>query len=189
MKKVGTVLKYLFLAFLVVFNVGMIVRVQMQKDTSTLNDISVNEVLKGAFVRHGDEKTFVEEHEIPEPMTAGGHFSVYAFHYIPSANQLQVTVRMNKSVLKDLSASGLDFFSFIISDQFENNISESGRVTVTKTIYHYIRLTFDNVTIPDHQLYLVANTPTDRLAGLVLFDPLADITPYKLNKTELKLLK
>ena len=189
MKKVGKVLKYIFLAFIVVFNVAMIVRVQIQKDTSTLNGIVSNDILKAAYRQNGGDN-FAEDHEIPETMTASGDFSVYALHYIPSASQLQVTVRMNQAVLDDRSADSLDYFTFNITDQYENAIPESGRVTAKKLMYNYIRLTFDNVTLPEeYQLHLEAHTPTARLAGLVLYEPLADETPHKLTKSEIAALK
>lgn len=189
MKIFKRILKYIVLAIIVILNGALVFRVCMADDTSVLNKIAANETVKSAYSSLGDDFV-VEDYIVAEKMTQNGEFSAYAMIYIPSAKQLQVTVRMNDSTLEKYSLNSVDQIQFNLSDAQESINFESSRMYEKKYMYNYMRLVFDNVTLPeDDQLYLVAYIDSTRMAGLIVFDSEAEPKEYKLSKSEISELQ
>lgn len=190
MKKAGRMIKYLIIATIIICNAALIIRVYMARDSSVFSGIYINDTLSSAYsayVKSASEDAFAETYEVAEKTTYNGEFSAYSAIYIPSAKQLQVTVRMNDSTLRNYSLNSVDDIKFTLCDPEENFNFEAGRLTERKFMYNYIKLIFDNVILPEGQLYLVSyiNNGEKRLAGLIMYDSEIEPAEYKLSKSEI----
>ncbi|MBQ9746324.1 MAG: hypothetical protein IJW21_05830 [Clostridia bacterium] len=109
-----------------------------------------------------------------------GKFSLYEFHYIPAANEVQFTVRFNQSTIDKLAEElteekrkemGEAFteadaitdemlgdmpFAFVVRDDFGNVYTAYEYTTFTKNRYTYVRVAFSGIDLYD----IEKGTPT-----------------------------
>ena len=201
LKYVGRTLKYLFIALLVVCNGALILRVCVANDESVLNKLAINDTLRRSYAASSD--TFaVKKYAVGEKMTQNGEFSAYNFLYIPSAWQLQITVRINDSVMESIAAPSMDDFTFALRDDNDVLYAPSYRETSEKYMYHYIQLVFNDIDLPEWdesllfaddvmQLDLVALLGADQtqFAEIIIYDSQMEPDTYKLSASEQKQLE
>ena len=87
-------------------------------------------------------------------LTSDGKFAASHIYYIPSENQVQVTVRYNNSTIKmlleDYSLSDepeFEPFVFTLTDGMGNTYTEYKYISGTKNMYNYRRLVFDGIDL------------------------------------------
>lgn len=202
MKNVRRVIKYIFIALILIFNIALVVRIWMMNDTSVLSGLLINEKIKSSYA--SDPSGFsVEKYTVVEKLAQNGEFSAYALVYIPSINQLQVTVRINDSILEGYSLSSTEVISFAISDSAENFTNfQTARLSEKRFMYNYIKLVFDDITLPETvinedevigttteskqlNLFSYMNNGEKRFAGIILYDSRDEAQEYKLSKSEI----
>ncbi len=102
-------------------------------------------------------------YEHKDNLTRDGKFSASYVYYIPSEEQIQITVRYNNSTIKklmqeySLSEEPKDeAFVFTITDGTGNTYTEYKYISATKNMYNYQRLIFDGVDLKS----LIVEEPT-----------------------------
>lgn len=124
----------------------------------------------GAYVESGGNLR-VYTQNIGRPLDEDGKFAVYDFRYIPDTNEVQFTIRYNRSTVEKLaeelteakkeelgelytdddeitydSLSALPFI-FTVRDDFGNVYTESEYIVFTKNLYTYIRISFSGIDL------------------------------------------
>lgn len=101
--RIGTkIIKYFFILLVVAINVFFLWRIFSSNDPSSLKALSPNESLAAAYEADGDLVGMFSQEQ--RSITSGeenyGLFAVSKTVFIPSANQIQITVRYNNSTLR-----------------------------------------------------------------------------------------
>ena len=101
--RIGTkIIKYFFILLVVAINVFFLWRIFSSNDPSSLKALSPNEALAAAYEADGDLVGMFSQEQ--RSITSGeenyGLFAVSKTVFIPSANQIQITVRYNNSTLR-----------------------------------------------------------------------------------------
>ena len=191
MKNAGRIAKYI-VTFIVFFLCGLfILRCCFAADHSTLSDITPTDRLKTAYAAQ-DGDVDILTHSIVSEISQDGYMTVYAFVYIPSIEQIQLTVRYNDSIFDYNNLSQDTAFTFILQD------SESGAAIPAsivqqekKLMYNYLRLVFDGVTIGetnDLVLHMLAGDAEISSDTVHYADQNVVMESYRLSRGEKKLL-
>lgn len=98
----GKIIKYFFILLVVAINAFLLWRIFSSSDPKSMKALSPNEALSAAYEEDGDLVGMFSQEQ--RSITSGeenyGLFSVTKTVFIPSANQIQVTVRYNNSTLR-----------------------------------------------------------------------------------------
>ena len=98
----GKIIKYFFILLVVAINAFLLWRIFSSSDPKSMKALSPNEALAKAYGEDGDLVGMFSQEQ--RSITSGeenyGLFSVTKTVFIPSANQIQVTVRYNNSTLR-----------------------------------------------------------------------------------------
>jgi hypothetical protein len=98
----GKIIKYFFILLIVAINAFFLWRIFSSNDPSSMKALSPNEALFAAYETDGDLVGMFSQEQ--RSITSGeenyGLFAVTNAVFIPSANQIQVTVRYNNSTLR-----------------------------------------------------------------------------------------
>lgn len=150
LKVAGKIIKWTLIAFIIAVNALLVLRVCMHDDKSLFNGLYVDDTLRTAWT--GDAENFAKTHSIADIISEDGVMYAYNLVYVESAARLQVTVRVNDRVLRDLyggnaSVSFEDAFSFALTGtdmKIEPTVVKYGH----KFMYSYVMLIFDGVIFP-----------------------------------------
>lgn len=159
-RTLGKIIKWLFYALILFVYVILTVRLIENKAVKRYTDLLWTEKDYYAYTEAPDDfpvYSYDVEYEFAYDSTAekssDGKFSVYGLRYLPKTDELQFTVRFNKSTRKALMASyGLDAleempFRFVLKDS-DGNVYEKNTYTVTvKGRYTYVRIAFSDVSL------------------------------------------
>lgn len=98
----GKIIKYFFILLVVAINAFLLWRIFSSNDPKSMKELSPNEALAAAYEKDGDLVGMFSQEQ--RSITSGeenyGLFAVSKTVFIPSANQIQVTVRYNNSTLR-----------------------------------------------------------------------------------------
>jgi len=177
-------------AYVIIFTLcgAFIIRCIMVADKSVFSGLTVTEEMAAAYTE--ETVGFVKTVDIAAEMSKEGYFSAYAFYYIPSVNQAQITVRWNDSVYGYTDMPEGHEFEFELLNE---TTGESYPLKVTekkeKTIYNFRKLMAENVSFgPDDEIVIVMKLRdgfTGRQVVCYAEQPMED---YKLSKNDKKLL-
>lgn len=165
MKKFWKILGRLFLTLIFLIIAFLVVRVVIASDESVLDDIIATDNLKEAY-EGADPKIFALTHNVPYQISEkDGYFSAYGLVYIPTANQLQIVIRYNNTVYKQIAkreaekveddplydpiivSEGEEFLFVLRNDKTGEEILPTVVESAEKWMYQYRRLVFDGVTL------------------------------------------
>ncbi|MCI8589285.1 MAG: hypothetical protein HFE77_01005 [Clostridiales bacterium] len=166
------IFKYIFLFLAILFGVFLIARIHVNNTTpEEAKKLLWNEEAIDALHKEGPETFSVIEHNLStyitaegkrilrNPMTDDAFFSFSHVQYMPSVNQIQLTVRFNESTIDrvmerfDLSTRPEnEIFLFWLEDNNGNRYTTYSYTTATQNFlgkrrYNYRRLLFTQVDI------------------------------------------
>ena len=156
-------------------------RIMSSGDPASMKAIVPNQKLYQAYLAAGEQGELTVLHQqhdiIIREGDAKGYFSVTQSHFIPAADQLQITFRYNNSTLKNVADDyqkpaplerGKDWFDVSVTVAYDltpdnntdNDVNDPACVRFeryfptscikdTKNLYNYERLTFDGIDIFD----------------------------------------
>ena len=143
MKKV---IFYVFIALFLAFVVWLVVNFAIMDAQSTLSDVTPTEGAAAAY-KNGDD---ILTHDPDQTMSVEGYMHVYSMIYIPSAKELQITVKYNKSVYEKLGTTAEDGFAFkLFNTETEEETTDYTAKRDTEDRYSYYRLAFSGVEFSD----------------------------------------
>jgi hypothetical protein len=163
-----------WLCYLLIFAVFAILiwRIFSSKLPSAASKIIWTEDSLAAYEKLGDE-LLIYTQDVGTVFDKDGKFSLYEFHYIPSAKEVQFTVRFNKSTIERLAeelteekreALGNAFtdadiitaemlgelpFAFAVRDNCGNVYTDYEYTTIEKNRYTYVRVAFSGIDLYD----------------------------------------
>ena len=163
-----------WLCYLLVFAVFAVLfwRIFSSKLPSSASKIIWTEDSFAAYERLGDE-LLIYTQDVGTVFDKEGRFSLYEFHYIPSAKEVQFTVRFNKSTIEALAEEltdakraelGAGFteadvitaemlgelpFAFAVRDNCGNVYTDYNYTTFEKNRYTYVRVAFSGIDLYD----------------------------------------
>ena len=145
------VLKTIVYAVVLLLCLLIVLRCCLNSDRSTLDDLVRTDALSAVLAADTEKKMAVRVlHENASELSSDGYFCAYGLMYIPEANELQCTVRYNRSVYEYNSIPEDTPFSFYLS------VGASGEklpLTVgaseSKLMYEYRRLVLDGIELSD----------------------------------------
>lgn len=139
-------------------------RIFSSKNPERAADMIWTSASYAAYEEYGND-LLIYSQDLNKVFSKDGKFSVYELRYIPSAKELQFTIRYNKSTVDTLAnelsedseageAINADQlpdmpFVFALRDDKGNVYTESEYVTFTKGRYTYVRIAFSDVELFD----------------------------------------
>lgn len=195
--KFRKVLRGIFLTLFFIVLGFFLFRIIFMEDKSTLKNVYPTDKAVNAYAELGDEA--FKYHKVETDIASDGYYNAYAFVYIPSEKELQITTKYNDSLPTEyMEGANEDDFYWELRDENGKTVSV-GKVVdkAEKYYYNYSRVVFDNVEIGDDtQLYLqlcddAIGYPVEgktKYNNFNLFVYENKLTPYKLNKEERELL-
>ena len=167
----------------------IILRCCVSADRSVMTDIVPGEALSQAYA--ASALTAITTEDVAAEISDDGYYSVYGFVYFPEINQVQITVRYNRSLYGYTNVPEGTEFSYTLGDKDGNNRVAPTSVDIyEKGIYRYRRLVFDNVTVSeDAGLYCFMQINEEYESINTVHHPLQPLTERKLTKDEIRLLK
>ena len=163
-KVVLKIIRYVFLALIIVVNGALIWRMCSSSDPSSMKRLLINDATYAAYEENGKDLTlYRQSHDtITRADRNYGYFSVTDSIFIPQANQVQIVFRYNNStitsVAKDYeleSVPSADTVLFDVTlvvkytDGTEQRFAQNMSSHDTKTFYNYYRYNFDGVVIDE----------------------------------------
>ncbi len=191
MRKIGKILKYAVIAFVLVIIALMIFRIMMQSDTRTLSEIIPTDGLASAYISEGDSAFLYQKPR--DEIASDGYYTAYAFIYSPESEEVQLTARYNDSLYERyLNVPSDTEFLWELRNS-DGDVISSGKPLAAekKYFYNYVRLSFENVRIDedsdDVYLYLIcpdADYPDSSAKGMHIRSAGTAFKAYKLSKAE-----
>ena len=128
----------------------MIFRVLISMNKNEYKSLEPTDAVRAAYAENDEIEVF--SHKFTADFSGSGVFCAYAFHYVPDAREIQVTVRINKSAA---SKSGdLDNIGFSLRNA---STEEQTRGTVIGEkdwmMYRFYRISFEDALIEDGVSY------------------------------------
>lgn len=194
--KAVKVIRGIFLTLFFIIIAFILFRIFFMEDESTLKTVYPTESAVKAYSEYG--KDAFKYHKVTTDIASDGYYNAYAFVYIPSEKELQITTKYNDSLPTEYmeGANEADFY-WELRDENGDTVSRGEVVDKTeKYYYNYSRVVFKNVEIGDDtQLYLqlcddAIGYPTEKTKydNFNLFVYENKLKPYKLSKEEIDLL-
>ena len=188
--KVWKILKYIFILVLLLLIGFLILRIAMNADRSTLDEVYPTNAAVSAYQK-SDDRAFLT-HKIPHDISEDGYFTAYALSYSRYTKELQITVRYNDGLYeKYLEGSDPDKYYFELRDAEGNTVATSTTVaTKERYFYNHLRLAFADVEIyDDTELYLFLccdekQYPAEHTKGILIEHEALEFKPLKLNSGE-----
>ena len=199
--------KVLFIIFVVLFVIFLIFSFYLvftSESKSVFNEIEWTEGAKEAY-SNGDE---ILTHEADQQISTDGNMRCYAIIWIPSANELQVTVKHNVGVYEKMGVSpdvGFGFKLYNTGNGEEYNTKEGDEFTEytakreEKGRYAFYKLVFSGVKLDpeteDLEIVMYAKHNEDKFSVMKLHNSGAILgykqvfEPYDFSKGELAALK
>ncbi len=188
--KLKKIIKYTFIALILVFVVFLSLRIFMTSDRSTLTDIYPTDAAKASYEKNGDS-AFVT-FKLPYDMSEDGYFTAYSPAYCKDGQELQITVRYNDSISENyLVGSDPDKYYFELRDSDGNTVAKASIVDEKERyFYNHFRLAFSDIEINENtELYLFlccdeCTYPADHTKGIIVVHPSFPEKDLKLSKSE-----
>ena len=188
--KIKKILKFCFVAILIVFLAFIAFRVFMTSDRTTLDEVYPTDAFVSAYKEDGKD-AFVT-YKLPYDMSEDGYFTAYSVAYCKGGKELQITVRYNDSLSENyLPDSDPDKYYFELRDEDGNTISRAEVVAEKERyFYNHFRLAFSNVEMDkDTELYLFlccdeCQYPADHTRGIIIKHPSFAEKTLTLSKSE-----
>lgn len=173
-RTLGKLIKWLFYALILLVYIVLTVRLIENKAVKRHTDLLWTEADYTAYAEAPDDfpvYSYDVDYEFAYDSTSkessDGKFSVYGLRYLPKTDELQFTVRFNKSTRKALMDDyGLESleempFRFVLKDA-EGKSYENASYTVTvKGRYTYVRIAFSGISLYRAEAFTPdANYPT-----------------------------
>ncbi len=181
------IIKWIFTALVLFVCAAIVFRIWMAGDPKAVKNLTINDTLREAY--QSDEENFAvytqtiydmysdiyEDTDLYTNQNTGYFYSSGLF-YIPSAGEIQVSVRYNVRTLSTmLSKNGYDedmsqseimngeFFAFRLTNENDDGVLADGEYYVvpasseklTRFFYVYYCLTFDGLTVEDGEDYYI----------------------------------
>ncbi len=142
-------IKWFFLMLVLLVYVGGIAILITNRDPAAAKqDVWTEEALR--LYREDPDAFFAYDSKVSPEYTSNGNFFVSNLVYLQSANQLEITVRFNKSTLShakdDFSLDAVpewDCFSYTLHLEDGTVLENPSYVHFEKTRHHYLRMVFD----------------------------------------------
>lgn len=135
------ILKYFAIFVIALLNAIIIFRVCLTLNKNELKSIEPTESICAAYA--GDSDIEVLTNKIVNDLSTNRSFTAYAFCYVPSAGEVQVTVRMNKGEYKKVSLGEDGEFAFSWRDSATDELTEGEILTVKDwMMYRFFRVSF-----------------------------------------------
>ncbi|MCD7782579.1 MAG: hypothetical protein LUI15_01570 [Firmicutes bacterium] len=181
------IIRWIFYALILFVCVAIGFRIWMSGDPSEVKNLRINDALRAAY--QADEENFAVYTQTIYDMYSDiyedtdlytnqdtGYFYSSGLFYIPSANEIQVSVRYNVRTLGTiLSKNGYDenmsqseimsgeFFAYRLTNEDDDGVLAEGEYYVvptsseklTRFFYVYYCLTFDGLTVEDGEDYYI----------------------------------
>lgn len=118
------IIKYFFLAMLVLVLGALIVRIAMSNDKSTFDNFEITEDSRAAYAESG--QLTVKTLALKDKLGGAGYFCAYSLYYVEETNELQITVRYNTSAQKYTGVeSDSDFEFLLLKKKFKQDLNDS----------------------------------------------------------------
>lgn len=160
----------------------IILRVVYADVNTVFTKITPTDGVKSAFASGAEILT----HKTVQEIADDGYMKCYALVYIPSENELQISVKFNKSIYDHVGSGELfDFKLYNTSD--ESEVWAKSVERTEKGLYGYCRVVFENVTIEENEALEIVMTSADRLDDYSVYrihEDYQDFKPYKLSGSE-----
>ncbi len=164
------IVRYVFIALVIVVNVAIVWRLCSSSDPSSMSRLLINDRIYDAFEENNEDlKIFRQYHDtITRVERNYGYFSITDSIFIPDAEQAQVVFRYNNSTL-DSVAKDYNLDEPLSRDEVHFDVSlvivykDGSKVRIqadkeylhdTKTFYNYYRYNFDSVKIDESVRYV-----------------------------------
>ena len=160
--------------YLLIFAVFAILlwRIFSSKLPKAASEVIWTENSFAAYEKYGDD-LLIYTQDVGTAFEKDGKFSIYEFHYIPTVNEVQFTVRFNKSTIDRLAEElteetreklGEAFtdadvvtadmlgklpFTFVLRDELGNVYTSYEFTTFEKNRYTYVRVAFSGIDLYD----------------------------------------
>ncbi len=108
----GKIIKYIFLALLIIVIGALIVRIMISSDKSTFTDFEVTDTSRDAYEENG--KLTVSTLALKDKISGAGYFCAYSMYYVEETKELQVTVRYNDSAVRYTGVENDEGFEFLL---------------------------------------------------------------------------
>ena len=147
----------IFIALVLLLLIGFIIfRIWiMESHPAAMEELSFNETLRAHYSEVGrDMKVYTQDIRIPYDDSDEGYFFAHSLFLIPDADQVQITVRFNRSTVKKMqelygdAVADENSFSYRLSDSQGNVYLPSDTEKDSRFLYRYRKLTFDGVAFP-----------------------------------------
>ena len=186
--RLGKILKFAFVAVMLVFFIFLFSRIMMTGDRTALRDVSPTEGARAAFAADGEDAFLTNT--LPSDISRDGYFTAYALAFAPAAKELQITVRYNDSLYeKYLEGSDPETYYFEIRDAEGNTVSKAKVVgEKERYFYNHLRLSFEGIE-GGEELYLFlccdsASYPADHTEGILITHPSLEMKKLRLSSGE-----
>lgn len=188
----GKVIKRIFGVFLALFFIFVVARIIIFDSSSVLSEITPTDNAKAAYAA-GEA---IQTHKMIQSLSDDGYTRAYSLIYIPTKNEIQVTVKYNMSIYQHAGTPEGTGFGFKLYD------TEDGKEyfpayseTEEKGAYGYCRVVFEDVTVPVNGDLEIVMTNKDYTTDYSVFKihettgtKVQEFVNYKLSKNEKELL-
>ncbi len=132
----------------------MVFRVLISMNKNVFRSLEPTDAIKAAYARNEDLK--VMSHRFVADLSAESKFCVYAFHYVPEAGEIQLTVRINRGSVKEEGSA--DKTAFALRNSATDGTTPGTVLNVRDwMMYRFYRISF-KATISDGDSYGVILT-------------------------------
>ena len=153
---VGLIFKGLFYAAFIFIMSSVIFNSCRMSDSDICDDVIFDDTTMTAY-KSDPDSFMVEAYDIEkrfEAVDANQLLQLKFFYYIPSANQMQVTIKYNTSYAPEPAKESLPF-NITLKNHKGDELSDLFYVTDVKDGYGYIRICWNNVEFSDKSEYTI----------------------------------
>ena len=108
----GKIIKYIFLALLILVIGALVFRIMLSNDKSTFSKFEITDTSRAAYEENGN--LTVSTLALKDKISGAGYFCAYSMYYVEETKELQVTVRYNKSAIGYTGVETEEDFKFLL---------------------------------------------------------------------------
>lgn len=183
----GKFVKRFFIAFVILINLLVIVRVIIASDKSVYKNLALNESLALEYDRTGSVD--VLSHKVEGDLAVEGLFAAYSLYYLPESSEVQITVRYNKSAYKYAEvdeSKPLDFrlYNSDTKKYYDGECLEEKK----RLMYTFKKYTFKDVEFEptENNLNVLMSVDGGVYDEMIVHYKEQEFEEYKLSKSEKK---
>ena len=183
---VKKILKWICYVFIILVIGLLLWRIFYAESKNVMSDVTPTDAAISAY-KAGEE--FLTHRTVQiGGISNDGFMRCYAFVYIPSQGEMQVTVKTNESIYG--SIPNIKGFSFKLYDPATKEEWQASSVeTLKKGVYMYFRPVFDGVTFDESsddelEIVMTSEDGTEDYSVFKLHDNTAEFKKYKLSSKE-----